>query len=131
MKKENLDMSWLKRNWIGLAIIAILLCCVGVLGRAQTSIPWQATVTGLHATCTVSPVTVPASTTYCFASDGLWQSVNGAAYTQVGITAVTGVTSFNGRTGAVVPVSSDYPDAVTSVNGKTGAVVLSATTTVN
>lgn len=124
-------MSWMKRNWLGLSLAIAAFSAPWVIGlRAQTSVPWQATVTGLHAVCTVSPVTVPPSTTYCFASDGLWQSVNGAAYTQVGIVAVTGVSSFNGRTGAVVPVASDYPNAVTSVNGRTGAVVLSATTTV-
>jgi hypothetical protein len=76
-----------------------------------------------HAACVV----VPAQTTACLASDGVWVSLNGAAFAQVGA-GTTGVTSFNGRTGAVVPVASDYPDAVTSVNGKTGAVVISATT---
>ena len=115
-------MSWMKRNWSALAIVAILLCCVGVLVRGQTTAPWQVSVSGAHTLCTtLSPL---GQATYCFASDGLWVSLNGAAYTQVGVVAVTGVSSFNGRTGAVLPVPSDYPDAVTSVNGKTGAVVL-------
>jgi hypothetical protein len=72
----------------------------------------------------------PAVTTFCFASDGAWQSINGAAFTQLGAATLV-VTSFNGRTGAVMPVASDYPfpaPPVTSVNGKTGVVVISAST---
>lgn len=42
---------------------------------------------------------------YCFAFDGLWQSLNGTAYAQL------------------------TPAPVTSVNGKTGAVFIGATTT--
>lgn len=48
-----------------------------------------------HASC----ATVPGQTSLCLASDGLWQSLNGAAYAQVG---VGGVLSVNGKTGAVV-----------------------------
>jgi hypothetical protein len=54
-----------------------------------------------HTSCTVSA----GQASLCLASDGLWLSVNGGAFTQVGA------------------------GAVTSVNGKTGAVVISATTT--
>lgn len=54
-----------------------------------------------HTACT----TTPSQTTLCIASDGVWQSVGGAAYTQLG-------------SGGVV-----------SVNGKTGVVTISASTT--
>lgn len=59
-----------------------------------------------HTACT----TTPSQTTICLASDGLWLSLNGSAFAQVG---------------GVVPVG------VTSINGKTGAVTISATTTIN
>ena len=44
----------------------------------------------------------PATTQYCFASDGLWMSLNGAAYVQLGVATPAGVTSVNGKTGAVI-----------------------------
>jgi hypothetical protein len=138
-------MTWTKRNWRPLTLIVVAFLVGLTIARAQTSVPWQATVTGLHSVCTVSPITTPASSTYCFASDGLWVSVNGGAFTQIGAAVVTGVTSFNGRTGAVVSATGDYSFSqisgiatasqvptppVTSVNGKTGTVVLSATTAI-
>lgn len=121
-------MNWMKRNWFGLAMCLAAFSAPWVIGtRAQTPVPAQFSVSAAtHTTC--NPTV--GATSYCFASDGLWVSANGGAFTQIGAAVVTGVTSFNGRTGAVVPVASDYPDAVTSVNGKTGAVVLGATTTV-
>jgi hypothetical protein len=76
-----------------------------IRAQAQSANPWQVSVVGAHTLCTVTPAT----TQYCFASDGLWMSLNGAAYVQLG---------------AVAPVG------VVSVNGKTGVVVLGATTTV-
>ena len=120
-------MTWIKKHWLGLLLAIAAFSAPWVLNlRAQTVSPFQMAVgSGLHTACTVTATT----TTYCFASDGLWVSTNGGAYSQIGVVAVTGVTSFNGRTGAVIPVPSDYPDAVTSVNGKTGTVVLGATTT--
>jgi hypothetical protein len=47
-----------------------------------------------HASCTPT-VGQP---TLCLASDGLWLSINGGVFTQVG---TAGVTSVNGKTGAV------------------------------
>lgn len=87
--------------------------------RAQTTAPWQVGVSSAtHTSCTV----VTGTTQYCFASDGLWVSLNGAAYVQVqtGTPVAAGVTSFNGLTGAVT-----YTPPVVSVNGKTGSVILS------
>ncbi len=69
-------------------------------------------------------------------NDGLYIAVGTGAFQKVSTGAsVSGVTSFNGRTGAVVAQTGDYAysqisgtppsGGVTSVNGKTGAVVLS------
>jgi hypothetical protein len=129
-----MNMTWMKKHWFFFALILAAFSLPWVTGRAQTTIPFQMAVgTGLHTACTVTTGT----TQYCFAADGLWVSLNGAAYAQITVT--SGVTSFNGRTGAVLPAVGDYTytqisgtppsAAVTSVNGKTGAVVLSATTT--
>ncbi len=114
---------------ISMLIVAVAVLSMGLTLhslRAQVpNNPWQVGVsTATHTSCTV----VASTTQFCFANDGIWQSINGAAYVQVA-PGTAGVTSFNGRTGAVLPVPSDYPDAVTSVNGKTGAVVIGATTT--
>ena len=49
--------------------------------KAQGTNPLQIVVTGTHTSCTVTVST----TAYCFATDGLWQSLNGAAYTQLGV----------------------------------------------
>jgi hypothetical protein len=121
-------MTWMKKHWLGLLLAIAVFSVPWVINlRAQAPVPAQFSVipATLHTACTV----IATTTSYCFASDGLWVSLNGAAYTQIGVVAVTGVSSFNGRTGAVVPVASDYPDAVLSVNGKTGIVVLTGTTT--
>jgi hypothetical protein len=130
-------MTWIKKHWLGLALALTVFSALFVIRlRAQTNPPFQMAVGSItHTSCTVTAST----TQYCFASDGLWVSLNGAVYTQIGVVAVTGVTSFNGRTGAVLSTTGDYtyaqlggtpPSApVTSVNGKTGAVVLGATTT--
>jgi len=102
-----------------LAIIGIFL--LGWIAHAQsTTSQIGSVVAATHTSCIVTAST----TQICFASDGLWLSVNGAAYAQVQSGAVvTGVTSFNGQTGAIV--YSPPAPAVTSVNGKTGVVVLS------
>jgi hypothetical protein len=121
-------MTWMKKHWIGLVLCVLAFSTPWMLNlRAQTGAVSVQYPAGDHTLCVV----VPTTTAYCYPNDGMYQSIKGAAFTQVGIVAVTGVSSFNGRTGAFLPVPSDYPSAVTSVNGKTGAVILSATTTVN
>jgi len=107
--------------------IIVIFSWMGIVRyvKAQTVVPpitIQSTIP--HTSCALSTT---GTTSYCFASDGLWSSTSGGVYVQL---TPGGVTSFNGRTGAVVPVPSDYPDTVTSVNGKTGAVVLGATTSI-
>jgi len=73
--------------------------------NAQT-VPTTLQLTGSapHTTCAI----VPSTTNYCFANDGLWQSINGAPYVQL---------------------TPSTPSGVISVNGKTGVVVITATTT--
>jgi hypothetical protein len=66
--------------------------------HAQGTNPFQVAVTGAHTLCAVTT----GVTQYCFASDGVWQSLNGAAYTQLTAGAGGGVTSVNGKTGVVV-----------------------------
>ena len=124
----------MKRSLI-LPLLAILISAYAIysghsVARAQVAnSPYSYSVgPATHTSC---PAVVATLTMYCFPADGPYVSINGAAWQPIPLTSgVAGVTSFNGRTGAVLPVPSDYPDAVTSVNGKTGAVVLSATTTV-
>src|SRR5579863_126235 len=114
------------RNFTKLVLVAFAFLFVGVwIGRAQSTSPWQVSVSAAtHTSCTVTA----GLTQFCFASDGLWQSLSGAAYTQIGGGAA-GVTSFNGRTGAVLPATGDYSYAQlsappTKVNcGATGCVI--------
>lgn len=89
----------MKRTFIAVVCLVLLMLGAWQLGRTQTltaNMPFQVQVPGLHTSCTV----VASSTQFCFAGDGLWVSVTGGAYTQIG------------------------PAPVTSVNGKTGAVTL-------
>lgn len=108
-------MTMMRMRMIKLAAIAVSGVLGGLAGnwlsspaRAQTVVP-PITIVAPALTHTSCNVTVGA-TSFCFASDGLWQSINGAAFVQLGVAA---------------------PAGVISVNGKTGVVVLSATTTVN
>lgn len=85
----------------------ILLVGIIVLGgyslgrtvKAQT-VPTTLQLTGSapHTTCAV----VASTTNFCFANDGLWQSINGAPYVQLTPSAPSGVLSVNGKTGVVV-----------------------------
>lgn len=99
MKKMN---SWLILDVMLTAAFLIWGALFFFLGphpetvHAQAAPPWQVAVPSVpHTACTVAPLT----TQYCFAGDGLWVSLNGAAYTQVGS---GGVQSINGKTGIVV-----------------------------
>jgi hypothetical protein len=132
-----------------LVLFLAVICFSGMRPQNPSLTPFENTVTsgqGTHTQCNVSPT---GGSSLCQASDGLWLSINGAAFTQVctvGLAAcastATGVTSFNGRTGAVVSATGDYsfsqisgtatasqvPAApVSSVNGQTGAVTITLT----
>ena len=138
-------MNWIKKNLFGLFVFGLVLAALVVGSRAQVpNSPYSFTVgPATHTSC---PAVATGVTIYCFPSDGIWVSLAGAAYVQIASNGVvTGVVSFNGRTGAVVPVASDYAFSqisgvatsaqvpvppVISVNNKTGAVVLGASTTI-
>jgi hypothetical protein len=77
-----------------LTLLALLAGYKLVKGQSViTSAPFQMEVQGLHTVCTLN---ASGLTQYCFASDGLWISIAGAPYAQLG-----GVTSVNGQTGVV------------------------------
>jgi hypothetical protein len=93
-------MTWMKRNSelsvlaVGILLTALLFWLAANDVHAQTASPWQVTVMGAQALCTIPAATTPPSATFCFTSDGgLLISRNGAAYTQIGVVAVTGVAS--------------------------------------
>src|SRR6185312_11724372 len=85
---------------IGTILLAVLT--LSVIGHLQSInaqnpdlTPYQFTVVGAHSLCTVAT----GQTRYCFASDGVFQSLNGAAYASLVGSAPIGVTSLNGKTG--------------------------------
>jgi hypothetical protein len=126
--EREIEMAKKQTGSYILLCVLTYLCGVITAGalRAQTVVPFTIIATGgLHSTC---PAVAASTTQYCFATDGIWQSVNGGAYAQVGVPVAAGVTSWNGQTGAVTYTPPAPP--VTSVNGKTGAVVLIPATTV-
>jgi hypothetical protein len=106
----------LRTNWFPAAVLVILIAwALTPNSRSQTAAPWQVGVgSALHTACTVTAST----TTYCFANDGLWVSLNGAAYAQVATPAgVTSLTVCNvGGTSCGLPLSG----AVTLNVPKTG-----------
>lgn len=71
--------------------------------HAQTATPYQIGVgTAQHSTCAA----LANVTQYCFAADGLYQSINGGAFTAA-FGGGGGVQSFNGRTGNINLLKSD------------------------
>lgn len=80
-----------------LVLIGVTIGVTGKVVRAQTT-TLQLTGNAPHTTCAV----VPSTTNYCFASDGLWESKNGAPYVELTPALTGGVTSVNGKTGVVV-----------------------------
>ena len=104
--------------------MALLALGLGWCLRAQIPSTYTIIHTGTLANC--API-VAGQTQSCYAVEGIAVSIKGAPYVLVPLSAaVTGVTSWNGQTGAVTYAPPAAP--VSSVNGKTGAVVLSATT---
>jgi hypothetical protein len=138
---KNIHKAWLFVVFAGIAV-ALVSMFVGISSvRAQSTPSFNPPQWGFG-----TPIATAVS--QCVAPTGPTGSIcpvntagvvsyygwNGTAWAPMGgASVVGGVTSFNGRTGAVMPQPSDYPPPpapVTSVNGKTGAVVLAATTTV-
>lgn len=112
--------------WLGVVATLIVQIIFARHTTAQAAIPYQLTVVGVHTSCTIAVNT----TSYCFAADGLWQSLNGLAYTQIAV----GAAGPAGPTGPQGPIGLQGPQGpagssggVVSVNGKTGVVQLTAT----
>jgi hypothetical protein len=108
---------------------------VSKVAFAQSTAPLSITVVGVHTSCTVAAST----TTFCFASDGLWQSLSGAAYVQLGA-AISGVSSItvcnaagaNCGTAATGAISLNIPTkAITTVTptGSASAPIVTVTAT--
>ena len=135
----------MKKLMVIFAIILLVLILGPVswrVARAQVSpviFIGASSGTTLAANC---PAT-PATPSLCLVGNGVyaWQNSTTGWFPLAPATSA-GVTSFNGRTGAVVPAANDYAFSqlsgvataaqvpappVTSVNGKTGVVVLGAT----
>jgi hypothetical protein len=90
-----------KKSIVLVSLLVVLLAAVWrTKAQIANSNPWQLTVVGTHTSCAVAV----GQTNFCFASDGLWQSLNGAPYVQLTPSTPIGtlVTSVNGKTGAVV-----------------------------
>lgn len=88
-------MTRIKRNWKDTAILLLVLTVVITHWptksvHAQTSTVLQ--ISGAYAAHT-SCTPVPTQVTACLASDGLWISVNGGAFTVLASAAPSGVTS--------------------------------------
>lgn len=86
----------IKRNWKDTAILLLVLTVVithwpsrSVHAQTPTNVLQISGAYATHTACTP----VPSQSSACLASDGLWVSVNGAAFTQLGAAAVGGVTS--------------------------------------
>ena len=82
--------------------------------EAQTAAPFSFSVSAPHANC---PAVAVGVSQYCFATDGIWQSLNGAAWAQVGVPVTAGVTSLNGKAGNLtISANSSTPTVTVSVN---------------
>jgi len=106
-----------RKDFSTFSVLLIALFCMvaGSFGEkvraaqvVPASTPLTISATVSHASC---PAPIPATTQYCLASDGLYISLGGGPYALAGAAA------------------APAPAGVTSVNGKTGAVVIGATVT--
>jgi len=87
----------MNRVWI--AVAAALVVAVSLAAQqASVSLP-----SGAVTSC---PPPASGQNIVCSVTDGPYVSVNGAAYVKV--TASSGVATFNGRSGNVLPASGDY-----------------------
>lgn len=113
MRKRNLALAVL------LAFFAFAFFRLGKVQAQSNALQIQAAAT--HTSCTVST----GITQFCFASDGLWQSLNGGAYTQLGVI-TGGVTSIsvNGGTAQTGAVSITIPSKATTTVTSTASTTL-------
>jgi len=72
---------------------------------------------GPHTSCTITP----SQTQVCLASDGLWLSINGAAYVQVQTGTAVGVTSIsvNGSSPLTGAIALTIPSKASTVSTTT------------
>lgn len=73
-----------------------------------------------HTACVLPPV---GQTGACLASDGLWISINGGAFTQVGVPVAVGVTSLNGKTGDLKVTAVSAAPTVTATSAAPAVTV--------
>lgn len=81
------------REFIGIAIMILAIFFWAIPSQqAQTVSPNPITIQSsiTHTSC---PVAIAGVTQYCFASDGLWVSVNGGVFSQLGVQPLPGVSS--------------------------------------
>lgn len=102
------------RKLLVVAVVVFLAAFAGnwVGVHAQTSQVLQVSGSwSTHTACALST----GQTTICLASDGLWLSLNGAAFTQLGV-AAPGVTSLNGKQGAlIISASGSLPTTAPAI----------------
>lgn len=113
MRKRNLAIAVL------LALFAFAFFRLGKVQAQSSALQIQAAAT--HTSCTVAT----GITQFCFASDGLWQSISGGAYTQIG-TPAAGVTSIsvNGGTAQTGAVALTIPSKATTTVTSTASTTL-------
>jgi len=73
-------------------------------------------VSATHTSCVV----VTGATSYCFASDGEYQSLSGAAFTQLGAQGPAGATGATGATGAPGPAGAKGAIGAQGIQGVQG-----------
>lgn len=119
-------MRSLRVGIIVLSIIAITLWAASPQ-KAQTVTPNPITIqsTLSHTNCAA---VVAGVTQYCFASDGLWVSLSGGVFTQLGIQAPSGVASFTVCNSAGASCGVPQTGAVT-INLPTKVTVAAPTAT--
>ena len=108
-------MKNLAKIMLAAILVGLFAVNVGKLMRveAQTPSPWSFSVSAPHASC---PVAAPGISQYCFATDGIWQSLNGGAWAQVGIAQASPIT-INSKTGTSFTITATASPAVSvSVN---------------
>jgi hypothetical protein len=118
----------MKKAILAFVTTLFLLLTIAWFAKAQTSVanPLQMGVVGSHSLCVVQT----AATNYCFAADGLWISINGAAYVQLGAAGTPGAPGPAGPVGPTGPIGPQGPagtSGVISLNGKTGALTTAIT----
>lgn len=117
------------------AFLIIILIAVALVAQSAN----QFAMTTPNGAVTACPAPVSTSNILCSVTDGYYVSVAGAAYAKINVGAQTGgVSSYNGRTGNVLPAANDYkysdlagkPTQIscsTSTQGNTGFVASGCT----